>query len=159
MDQTPTASPTPVARPAGAVEAVPAADPQAALAHFRAKLAFETDPADLHADLAAGVGGLVVVDGRRPGGYAEAHLPGAVNLPHATIDAATTADLDPAALYVTYCWGPACNASTRTAANLAALGFRVKELIGGLSAWQAEGFPVEGSRAGEGPVSEVGCAC
>ncbi len=46
---------------------------------------------------------------------------------------------------MTYCWGPACNAATRAAANLASLGFRVKVLTGGLAAWQAEGFPLEHS--------------
>lgn len=85
---------------------------------------------------------LVVVDARAPDAFGAGHIPGAVNLPHATIDERTTADLDPTAIYVTYCWGPACNASTKAAANLAALGFQVKELVGGLEAWQAEGFPV-----------------
>lgn len=131
--------------------------PTAALAHFRSKLAFETDPADLAADLAEGVAGLVVVDTRPPAAWAARHLPGAINLPHAAIDRASTAHLDPDATYVTYCWGPACNASTKGAANLAALGLRVKELIGGLSAWQAEGFAVED---GDGASSTgAGCGC
>lgn len=141
--------------------AVPAASPPLAARHFLAKLAFETDPSDLAGDLAAGAtadGRIVVVDTRSPEGYALAHLPGAINLPHGTIDETTTADLDPDALYVTYCWSPACNASTRGAANLASLGFRVKELIGGLSAWQAEGYATEGSSVTT-PVREIDCAC
>jgi len=140
------------------VEAVAPASPPMAARHFAARLAFETDPSDLAADLAAGIEGVVVVDGRQPHGYAASRIPGAINLPHATIDEHTTAHLDPTALYVTYCWGPACNASTRTAANLAGLGFRVKELIGGLSAWQAEGFAVDGDPTSteHGPVA---CAC
>lgn len=36
--------------------------------------------------------------------YAEMHLPGAVNIPLKTLDAATTADLDRARPVVVYCW-------------------------------------------------------
>jgi rhodanese-related sulfurtransferase len=90
---------------------------------------------------------LVVVDARTPDAFGAGHIPGAVNLPHATIDEFTTVDLDRSTIYVTYCWGPACNASTKAAANLAALGFQVKELVGGLEAWQAEGFPVHTTAA------------
>ena len=45
---------------------------------------------------------------------------------------------------VTYCWGPGCNSSTKGALRLAALGFRVKELIGGLEYWIKGGGRVEG---------------
>lgn len=145
MDTAPPAPPATLPATSRAADRRRAADPAVAAAHFRAKLAFETDPSDLAADLAAGADGLVVVDTRIPSAYAAAHLPGAINLPHATIDEALAARLDRGARYVTYCWGPACNASTKGAANLASLGFHVKELIGGLSAWQAEGFRVEGT--------------
>lgn len=130
------------------------APPALAARHFVAKLAFETDPADLAAELAAGTTRVVPVDTRQPDGFAAGHLPGAINLPHATIDDGSTAALDRAAVYVTYCWGPACNASTKGAAKLAGLGFSVKELIGGISAWEAEGFPVHG----RGPMPAA-CAC
>lgn len=36
--------------------------------------------------------------------YAEMHLPGAVNIPLKTLDAATTAGLDRARPVVVYCW-------------------------------------------------------
>lgn len=138
------------------VAAIAPASPLFAARHFLSQLAFETDPSDLAADLAADIGGLVVVDVRQAWAFAEAHIPGAVNLPHATIDEATTANLDRSALYVTYCWDPACNASRRGAANLASLGFRVKELVGGLAAWRAEGFAVKGTDAA---ATEEACAC
>lgn len=144
----------------GRVAAVAPASPSVAARHFLARLAFETDPSDLAADLAAGVVDLVVVDARSPEAFAASHLPGAVNLPHATIDDEVVAGLDPAALYVTYCWSPACNASTRAAAELAGHGLRVKELLGGLAAWEAEGYPVEGATVPESaPRSTVACAC
>jgi rhodanese-related sulfurtransferase len=130
------------------------APPALAARHFVAKLAFETDPADLAAELAAGTATVIPVDTRLPEGFAAGHLPGAINLPHASIDEVTTAALDRSAVYVAYCWGPACNASTKGAAKLAGLGFTVKELIGGISAWEAEGFEVHGSA-----TSPVACAC
>lgn len=130
------------------------APPALAARHFVAKLAFETDPADLAQELAAGSTSIIPVDARQPDGFAAGHLPGAINLPHATIDEATTAGLDRRAIYVAYCWGPACNASTKGAAKLAGLGFTVKELIGGISAWEAEGFEVRGSGA-----APTACAC
>jgi rhodanese-related sulfurtransferase len=53
------------------------------------------------------------------------------------------AALPPRALVVTYCWGPACNAATKGAARIAGLGRPVKEMLGGIAAWEAEGLPVE----------------
>ena len=126
---------------------------------FRAKLAFTTDPADLAAELATGLNGQVIVDTRQPEAYAASHLPGAVNLPHATITADLAPTLDPDVRYVTYCWGPACNASTKGALNLAVLGFEVRELIGGLSAWLEEGFAVEADPGSKDPSDRFSCRC
>lgn len=36
--------------------------------------------------------------------YSEMHLPGALNIPLKTLDAATTADLDPQRPVIVYCW-------------------------------------------------------
>lgn len=125
------------------VRQTPAAAPRDALEHFRSRLAFETDPSDLHADLESGVPGIIVVDARSREAFDRSHIPGAVSLPHREITAETTASLDRDALYVTYCWGPGCNAATKGAARLAELGFRVKELIGGIEYWGREGYAVE----------------
>ena len=104
---------------------------------------FETDCADVASDLAHGAGGFVVVDARSPEKYAAGHVPGAVNLPTRTITPASTAGLDPALVYVTYCDGPHCNGSTRAALRLAELGFGVKEMLGGFHFWLLDGHPVE----------------
>jgi rhodanese-related sulfurtransferase len=120
----------------------PSATPDAAAAHFRSRLAYETDCSDVHADLASGVTGFVVVDARAAADYAAGHVPGAISLPHATIDPDGVAGLDPDTLVVTYCWGPHCNGATQAAAKLAALGFRVKEMIGGFDYWGREGYEV-----------------
>lgn len=121
---------------------VPAAEPDEAQEHFLAKLAFETDPSDVHADLGKGVDGFVVVDCRSAEDYAKGHIPGAVSLPYRTIE--QQAPLLPKdKLIVAYCTSVHCNASTKGALQLSALGFRVKELVGGFRAWQAEGYEVE----------------
>jgi rhodanese-related sulfurtransferase len=44
----------------------------------------------------------------------------------------TAARLNFDALYVTYCDGIGCNASTKGALKLAELGYKVKELMGGI---------------------------
>jgi rhodanese-related sulfurtransferase len=123
----------------------PAAEPAAAERHFRSKLAVETDPADVHQDLERGHSGIVVVDTRSPDAYARCHVRGAINLPTRTIGPETTGALSRDKVIVTYCWGPGCNGSTKAAATLAALGFRVKEMIGGIDYWRREGLPVDGT--------------
>ncbi len=45
-------------------------------------------------------------------------------------------------LYVTYCDGIGCNASTKGALKLAQPGYRVKELIGGIDWWKRDQYPV-----------------
>ncbi|HEY3757321.1 MAG TPA: rhodanese-like domain-containing protein [Opitutaceae bacterium] len=125
-----------------------AALPSESVRHFSERLAFETDPSDLHHDLEAGVSGVVAIDTRSQEAYATAHIPGAISLPHREMSSATTAHLRTDGVYVTYCWGPGCNASTKGALHLGELGFAVKELIGGLEYWGREGYPV---RAGNTP--------
>jgi rhodanese-related sulfurtransferase len=44
---------------------------------------------------------------------------------------------------VTYCDGVYCNASTKAAAKLTALGFRVKEMLDGMEGWRKEGYAIE----------------
>ena len=63
------------------VAAIPAADPAIARAHFAARLAFETDCADVHAALSSGAPDFVLLEVRGPGAYARGHVPGALNLP------------------------------------------------------------------------------
>jgi rhodanese-related sulfurtransferase len=129
------------------VTADPPADATTAVAHFAGRLAFECDPADVAADLRDGGGGFVLLDCRSRAAYARAHLPGAVSLPHAEIEPAALAAIPADTLVVTYCWGPGCNAATKGARRIAALGRPVKEMIGGFEYWVREGQPVEGEDA------------
>jgi rhodanese-related sulfurtransferase len=128
-----------------AVTRHPAAPAEQAHRYFLDKLSFETDPADVARSIAEGTADFVLVDCRTVENYNKTHLPGAISLPWATIDAEAVAAL-PEGLLVTYCWGPSCNASTKGAERLTALGRQVKELIGGLEYWIREGHPTEGRR-------------
>jgi rhodanese-related sulfurtransferase len=132
------------AAPASLVLEVPAAAPDVALRHYAARLSVETDPSDVRHDLEAGVPGLVVADMRGAADYAEEHVAGAISLPYRTLTEESTAHLSRDELYVCYCWDPGCNAGAKGAARLAELGFRVKEMIGGLEYWKRNGYPTEG---------------
>lgn len=123
--------------------------------HYENKLAYEIDSADLFDALNKGEQ-IVVVDARSTAGYEQEHIPGAISLPHRTMDAAATAHLDKNILYVTYCDGIGCNASTKGALKLAQLGFRVKELIGGLDWWKRDQYTTIGSAGAE---RKLGIAC
>ena len=106
------------------------------------KLRFHTDASDLSVDLKAGLAGIVVVDARSRDAYAAGHIPGAISFPHREMSSESTAKLDRNMVYVVYCDGIGCNASTKGAYKLARLGFRTKELLGGLDWWRRDGHPV-----------------
>lgn len=120
--------------------------PEQAHRHFSARLQFETDCADVAADLEAGDMPYTVVDVRSPKAHAFGHVPGALNAPSPTIDAGVAASL-PDGLLVVYCWGPGCNGAHKAAAALASHGRQVKEMIGGFEYWAREGRPIDGRRA------------
>lgn len=130
----------------------PTATAELAARHFLAKLTVETDVSDVWNDLQNGVTGFQVVDVRSEKAYLECHVPGALHLPHPTISPETTAALDRDKLIVVYCWSQACNGATKGAAKLAALGFCVKEMLGGIEYWRREGHPVEGLMGTTAPL-------
>jgi len=125
------------------VLAIPAAPCAAAQAFFQNKLHSETDPADVYTDMQHGVADFVLLDVRSPEAYAKSHALAAVNLPQSMINEDTTAHLAKETLLVVYCWGPGCNGATKAALKLSALGFAVKEMIGGIEYWEdREHYPV-----------------
>ena len=123
---------------------------------YQHKLAYEMDSSDLAEALQQGEP-IVVVDGRSAGAYAKEHIPGAVSLPHREIDSDSAQSLDKSKLYVCYCDGIGCNASTKTALKLLTLGFQVRELIGGLDWWKRDGHATHGEEAATGAEIECGC--
>ena len=129
------------------VLSTPAAPSDEAYAFFQRKLRYETDPSDVYRDMQQGVDTFVVLDVRSAEAYAKSHVPGALHLPHTAMNAATTAALPHDKLLVVYCWGPGCNGATKAAMQLSALGFTVKEMIGGMEYWEdRERYPVERGR-------------
>jgi rhodanese-related sulfurtransferase len=112
----------------------PTADPTVAREHFERRLSLETDADDVAAAIEAGDVDFTLLDARSADAYETGHLPGALSLPYATIDAVTVAAL-PAGPLVVYCWGPHCNAAHKAAARLAAHGRAAKEMLGGIEAF------------------------
>jgi rhodanese-related sulfurtransferase len=122
------------------VTEIPAAAPEAALAHFTALLAFETDCWDVHEALKAAERDFVVLDVRSPALFARGHVPGAVNLPHGKITRHRMSQFPEGTTFVVYCAGPHCNGADRAAVRIAGLGLPVKRMIGGVTGWLDEGF-------------------
>lgn len=110
-----------------------------AAAFFAAHLTFQTDVADVHAAMASGDPGFVLVDVRSREGWDQGHVPGARHVPGADLPAG----LDPAVPVVVHCWGPGCNGATKAGLTLAHAGYAVREMIGGFEYWAREGLPVE----------------
>ena len=82
----------------------------------------------------------VLLDVRGLSLYQQAHVPGAINLPHGKMTAAKMQEWPADALFVVYCAGPHCNGADRAALQLGKLGRRVKVMIGGMTGWSDEGF-------------------
>lgn len=126
-----------------AVTEIPAAASAAALGHFEAEFAYETDCWDVHEALRLGNPGFVLLDVRGPALYARGHVPGAISLPHGKIVASRLAEYPQDTLFVVHCAGPHCNGAARAAVRLARLGRPVKRMDGGVTGWIDEGFALE----------------
>ncbi len=111
-----------------------------AIAHFRGRLAFESDVSDVAAALAADERGFIVVDTRSEASWAQGHVPGAMHLPGRRIADEAPGRIPAGTPVVVYCWGPGCNGATRAALEFARLGHPVKEMLGGFEYWVREGF-------------------
>ena len=123
---------------------------------YKQKLQFEVDSWDLNDAIRMGEN-VVVIDARSVESYTNEHIPGAINIPHRTMNPENTAHLDKSKFFVSYCDGIGCNASTKGALNMVKLGFQVKELIGGLAWWKRDGYPTEGANAKEDRGTSCGC--
>ena len=125
------------------VTETPAADSDQAAHHFRSRLSFETDCWDVHSSSSLDNPGFVLVDVRSKEAFEEGHVPGAVSIPHWTLTESRLEEYPAKTLFVTYCAGPHCNASTRGAIRLANMGRPTKEMIGGVTGWLDEGFELK----------------
>ena len=98
---------------------------------------------ELRAEIEAG--GVTVVDALGESYWAQQHLPGAVYLVEADVEAEAPRLLpDKSAAIVTYCSNPACPNSGQVAAKLEALGYtNVRKYREGIQDWVEAGLPVE----------------
>ncbi|MCU0121021.1 rhodanese-like domain-containing protein [Pseudomonas sp. B2M1-30] len=136
------------------VREISAAPSAIALMHFSNRLTFETDCSDVFSSQEAGELDFVLLDVRGPVAFERGHVPGAINLPGRLLNAETLAAYPKTTLFVVYCAGPHCNGANKAAVKLAALGYPVKEMIGGVTGWLDEGFTLSV------PVTTpISCAC
>ncbi len=125
-------------------------------AFYEQKLEFEVDSWDLFEAL-KNEEKVIALDARSEESFEREHIPGAINIPHRTMSLESTANLEKDSLYVSYCDGIGCNASTKGALNMLKLGFRVKELIGGLDWWKRDGYETIGMNAKTD--NSIACGC
>lgn len=124
--------------------------------HYEDKLKYEIDSWDLYESL-KNSDSTIVIDARSNEAYENERIPNSINIPHRTMSEETTKELNKEKLYVTYCDGIGCNASTKGALNMAKLGFNVKELLGGLDWWIRDGYETQGKNAKEAKNLVCGC--
>ena len=149
-----------------AASAVTPAEREAAIAHFAAKLRYETDASDVAEALAAGEP-LALVDTRSHAAWDQGHAVGAVHLPRAQVAARAPLEIPAGTPVVVYCWSPGCNGADKAALEFAKLGYDVKLMIGGFEYWAREGYDVESATgpvirdvdALVGPVAVADCGC
>lgn len=111
------------------------------VAHYRAKLAFETDPSDVYAAQKAGES-FVLVDTRSAEAWAQGRAKGAIHLPTREIADRAAAEIPAGTPVVVYCWSPGCNGGDKAALAFAELGYDVRLMLGGFEYWAREGYPV-----------------
>ena len=138
------------------VSHIPAAPSAVAFAHFSDRLTFETDCSDVHSSHEAGDADFVLLDVRGPLAYERGHVPGAINMPTRLLTVENLANYPQDTLFVVYCAGPHCNGANKAAVKLAALGYPVKEMIGGVTGWLDEGFELNIPHNAQPSIS---CAC
>ena len=123
---------------------------------YEAKLNFEIDSWDLYESINRG-DNIIVIDARKTQAFKTEHIPNAISLPHREMNVESTKNMNKDSIYVTYCDGIGCNASTKGALNLAKLGFNVKELLGGLDWWKRDGYETIGENGNVGKSIQCNC--
>ncbi len=124
--------------------------------YYSDKLKYEIDSWDLY-DSLQNEAKLIVIDARSKEAYDIEHIPGAINVPHRTMDKIITQEFDTSYTYVTYCDGIGCNASTKGALLMTKLGFKTRELLGGIDWWKRDGYETSGINGTE--ASKIVCGC
>jgi rhodanese-related sulfurtransferase len=124
---------------------------------FRTKAAAYASPTTVKAWMDSGNQDFVLVDVRLRGAARTWQIPGSLEIP-ATQMGERLNELPKDKMIVLYCWDTWCSLATTAAVVLADHGYRVKELFGGVAAWQVLHLPEE--RIGESTVPpSPACAC
>ena len=86
-------------------------------------------------------GEALIIDVRPPEEYESGHIPGAVNIPLATLPR-RLAELPRRKEVVAYCRGPYCMLAVEAVKRLRKRGYRARRLEDGFPEWKSEGRPV-----------------
>ena len=113
--------------------------PKKAAEFFSAKLAFTTGPIEVQTMLESDQPA-TIIDLRDPGDFAQGHIPGAINLPHARWE--TETGLSKERLNILYCYNQQCHLAAMAALKFARKGYQVMEMEGGWEAWKGFGLTV-----------------
>ena len=111
--------------------------------YFELKLAAEVGPHGVKHLLDSGENKAVILDVRSREGYRAGHVPGAINIPLEDLKDRWQ-ELPKAKQIVSYCWTATCTLCTKASQVLASKGYQAREMVGGIEAWKAAGFPVKG---------------
>lgn len=122
--------------------AIRKASPAQLARYFEAKLAAELGPHNVKRLIDSGDRGFVILDVRSQDGYREGHVPGAINIPFEELPTRLK-ELPKHQEIISYCWDVTCLLCTKASSVLASKGYRAKEMLGGIDAWQKAGFPIE----------------
>ena len=110
---------------------------------FATKISCETDCSDVYADIKADNKNYILLDVRSKEAFDKSNAITSVSMPHSEINSDSFAKYNKDTLFVVYCWGPGCNGASKAGLKISALGFAVKEMIGGIHYWEDfERYPV-----------------
>ena len=123
---------------------------------YKNKLTYEMDASDLWGAMENGEN-IIALDARKSFAFDKEHISNAINFPHEDINEESTKHLDKTQIYVCYCDGIGCNASTKAALKMTKLGFKVKELIGGMEWWKFDGYATTGIYPSKGAQIKSAC--
>jgi rhodanese-related sulfurtransferase len=126
-----------------------------AASYFKAKAAANVSAMMIQGWICEGRSDFVLVDVRIPTEQLTWRIPGSIAIPANQI-AVRIKELPCDSLIVLYCWDTWCGLATSAAVHLVDRGYRVKELFGGVAAWETLALPRELTEtAGAVPA----CAC
>ncbi len=124
--------------------------------YFKARAAAYVSPMGVKALLEREPAEFVLVDVRLPSPLIAWRIPGSLVIPAFQI-ATRFAELPKDKLIVLYCWDTWCSLAAVAALQLLERGYQVKELHGGVTAWQSLNLPQQAEVAADAPTAACSC--